>query len=252
MSNKIIAKKLDEAAMNATAIAQFNTDEDAYAIQRENIAHRLARGEKLVGVKMGFTSKAKMIQMGVDDVIIGRLTDAMQFAAGQELLLENFIHPRIEPEIAFLLKAPLNGEVTLAEAAAAVDKVAPAMEIIDSRFQDFKFSLSDVIADNASSAGFIIGRWQDMTMLIDNLGMVVSYDGVPILSGSSAAIYGDPLLSLAAAARKASQIGLRLEAGMIILAGSATAAEALRAGVHVSLQVQHLGNVAINIADKGK
>jgi 2-oxo-3-hexenedioate decarboxylase len=248
-----LARTIDIAARDATAIAQLTGAAPfdlatAYAIQRDSIALRLARGERRVGVKMGFTSRAKMVQMGVHDMIWGRLTDAMRVEDGGRLALDRFVHPRVEPEIAFLLKAPLEGVVSPAEALAAVEAVAPAMEIIDSRYDAFRFSLEDVVADNASSSGFVVGPWHRPDVDVSNLGMVVTFDGRPVQIGSSAGILGHPLRALAAASRMSSAAGERLEAGWIVMAGAPVAAEPLRAGVHVEAEVQHLGRVAFTVA----
>ncbi len=160
------------------------------------MARRLGRGERQVGMKMGFTSRAKMLQMGIDDLIWGRLTSGMRVEEGSTIKLSSYVHPRVEPEIAFLLKRPLAGDVTASEALAAVEAIAPALEIIDSRYQNFKFSLPDVIADNASSSGFVIGAWNAPNSDIGNLGMVMSFDGKAQHMGSSAAILGNPLRAL--------------------------------------------------------
>ena len=248
-----LAKTVDDAARNAKAIRQLSestpiTVEEGYAIQAAAFSRRLARGETQVGMKMGFTSRAKMIQMGLSDMVWGRLSDQMLIEDGDEIDLKNYVHPRIEPELAFLLKRPLEGPVTAAEAMAAVDAVAPAMELIDSRYRNFKFSLADVVADNSSSSGFVLGAWQTPTADLTNLGMVLEFDGRPVQIGSSAAILGHPLRSLAAASRLSSEAGEPLKAGWIVMAGGATAAEALRPGVHVRNMVQDLGFVGISVA----
>jgi len=155
--------------------------------------------------------------------------------------LKRYIHPRVEPELAFLLGAPLAGIVTPLQARAALEAVAPALEIIDSRYENFKFSLSDVIADNASSAGVVIGPWAAQDVDLGNLGMVMSFNGEVAQAGSSAAILGHPLRALITAARLIGERGGRLEAGDIVLAGAATSAEPLRVGLHVRLEVQMLG-----------
>ena len=155
-----LAERLDQAAQSARATTQLSADitvEQAYEIQRLSIARRLSRGERRIGTKMGFTSRAKMVQMGVSDLIWGRLTDLMLQEEGGDVRIANFVHPRVEPEIAYLLKQPLVGRVTAMQAFAAVEAIAPALEIIDSRYENFKFSLTDVIADNSSSSGLIIG-----------------------------------------------------------------------------------------------
>jgi len=244
---KEVAQIVDEAAVNAEAISQLSaqgyqlTLTQAYQVQAQSVANRLARGEQQVGIKMGFTSRAKMIQMGVDDMIWGPLTDAMFIEEGGETTWEKYVHPRVEPEIAFLLKKPLSGNVTLSEVMASVQAVAPALEIIDSRYDNFKFSLEDVVADNCSSSGFTIGAWQTPQTDIANLGMVMEFDGEAVEIGSSAGILGNPWRSLAAAARVAGEAGKVLPAGSIVLAGASTAAQALKPGVHVRLNCEKLG-----------
>lgn len=246
-----LAKLVDEAATNARAIEQLSAQHDlsladAYAVQRASIARRLARGERRVGVKMGFTSRAKMAQMGVADVIWGRLTDQMRLEDGGTLRLSAHVHPRAEPEIAFLLGRDLPTAPGPAEAAAALAGVAPALEIIDSRYRAFRFSLTDVIADNASSAAFVLGPWSPPSTDVGNLGMILEVDEQPVEIGSSAALLGHPLRSLAAAARLAAAAGEPLRAGDIVLAGGATAAVALRPRARVRVVVERLGRAAFH------
>ena len=248
-----LARTLDDAAVSAKATRQLSdketlTESEGYDVQAASIGRRIARGEKRVGVKMGFTSRAKMIQMGIDDMIWGRLTDQMLIEDGGTLSMADYVHPRVEPEIAFLLGRPLAGTVTGAEALAAVEAVAPAMEIIDSRYRNFKFSLADVVADNCSSSGFVVGPWQDADADLTNLGMILEFNGRPRQIGSSAAILGNPVRALVSAARLSAAVGEPLEAGWIIMAGGATAAEALSPGDYVRNCVQHLGTVAFSVA----
>jgi len=247
------AKILDEAARTASAVPQLDPAgalslDDAYEIQHASIKRRLERGEQRVGVKMGFTSRAKMAQMGVDDVIWGRLSSAMQLEEGAPMDFERFIHPRVEPELAFVLKRELSGNVTAVEALAAVEAVAPALEIIDSRYLDFKFSLTDVIADNASSSGFVIGPWNDPHKDFSNLGLTMSIDGRVIQVGSTAAILGHPLRSLVAAARLSSAAGEPLQPGWVVLAGGATSAEWIAQGQYVSVEMEGLGIAGFHVA----
>ncbi|MCB2013459.1 MAG: fumarylacetoacetate hydrolase family protein [Sphingobium sp.] len=247
-----IAERLDSAQLNASATPQLSEPlsvDDAYAVQAASMARRYSRGERRVGIKMGFTSRAKMAQMGVDEMIWGRLTDGMMVEDGDSISFARYVHPRVEPEIAFLLKDDLPGPVTMMAAAAALDGVAPALEIIDSRYENFKFSWTDVVADNSSSSGFVIGPWNDPRQDISNLGMLMEIDGAPRQIGSSAAILGNPLRSLVAAARLASAAGEPLRAGDVIMAGGATAAEALAVGNHVRLSVQGLGLVEFRVAE---
>jgi 2-oxo-3-hexenedioate decarboxylase len=247
-----LAATADDGARTATAIAQFTHShdldvDDAYAIQALSVGRRVGRGERLVGVKMGLTSRAKMAQVGVDSVIWGRLTDAMMRADGSPLSLAGFVHPRVEPEIAFLLGEPLAGRVTGLQAMRAVAVVAAAAEIIDSRYENFQFTLPDVIADNSSSSAFVVGDWHDPSTPIDNLGIVVSVDGRTAEVGSSAAILGNPVRSLVEAARMVADAGMRLEPGWIVLAGGATAAVPLTVGSSYRIDVATLGRVGFSV-----
>ncbi len=257
MTNIIdLARIVDEAALRATAIAQLSastdlTLADAYAIQRTSVERRIARGEGLVGIKMGFTSRAKATQMGVHDLIYGRLTDGMVLQDGGTVQLDRFVHPRVEPELAMRLGRSLCGRVGAAEAYAAVEAVAPALEIIDSRYQNFRFSLADVVADNSSSSAFVVGAWQPRPANPSNLGMLMCIDGLPVQVGSTAAVLGNPVRALASAARLLAESGERLEAGWIVLTGGATAAEALRGGVYVSAELENLGCVGFRVAGEG-
>lgn len=250
-----LALRLDEAQQRATAIEQLAEPlniAEAYVVQAALIERRLARGETLTGVKMGFTSAAKRQQMGVDDLIFGVLTDEMAVADGGTTDLATYVHPRVEPEVAFRLGKTVSGDLSLSEAREAVDAVAPALEIIDSRYQDFKFSLSDVVADNCSSAGYVLGPWLDQAELLDdttNLGMVMSVNGQQVQVGSSAAISGNPLQSVVDAARLAQECGAELLAGSILLAGAATAAVPLEPGCEITLEVQHLGSISFRTED---
>ncbi len=246
------ASLLDNAAFHAHAVDQIDPEgclplPEAYAIQAAAMELRLSRGERRTGVKMGFTSRAKMIQMGISDVIWGRLASGMQVEEGTAISFARYVHPRVEPELAFVLKHPLAGDVTAVQALAAVEAVAPALEIIDSRYRDFKFTLPDVIADNASSSGYVIGPWCDPHSEIDNLGMTLNIDGRTVQIGSTAAILGHPLRSLVAAARLSAAAGEPLQAGWVVMAGGATPAEWLKPGQYVSVDMEGLGSAGFHV-----
>jgi 2-oxo-3-hexenedioate decarboxylase len=241
-----LAQQLDVAARDAREVAQIDPEghlslQDAYAIQHMSIQRRVSRGARRIGVKMGFTSRAKMIQMGLSDVIWGRLTDDMLIEEGMAASFARFVHPRAEPEIVFLLKKPLPGHVTAAEALASVEAVAPALEVIDSRYRDFKFTLPEVIADNASSSGIVVGPWTNPHEDFSNLGLTMSIDGRVVQVGSTAAILGHPLRSLVAAARLSDAAGESLQAGWVVMAGGATPAEWIKPGQYVSIEMERLG-----------
>jgi 2-keto-4-pentenoate hydratase len=248
---EVLAKKLDEAARTASSIEQLSVSSsfslaDAYEIQRLSIARRLGRSERLAGYKMGFTSKAKMQQMGVDDLIWGRLTDQMIIEEGGDISLANYVHPRVEPELCYLIKKPLSGRVTMLEAWSAVEAVAPALEVIDSRYANFKFSLEDVVADNCSSSGFVVGPWHKPDIDVSNLGMILQINGRDVGFGSSAAILGHPARSLLAAARCLGEVGEELKPGQVLMAGAATEAFALQADQNIRLEVDQLGSLSFS------
>lgn len=247
-----IAARLDDAAMMARAIPQLTellTLAEAYDVQSRSMQRRYARGERRIGVKLGFTSRSKMLQMGVSDLILGRLTDHMLTEAGNPLSRARFVHPRVEPEVAFLIKQPLAGKVDPMTAMAAVAGVAPALEIIDSRYEDFRFSVTDVVADNTSAAAIVIGPWADPSIDLANLGMLMEIDGTPRQIGSTAAILAHPLYALVAAARLVHAQGEQLAAGDIVMAGAATAAEAISANQFVKLSVEKLGGVSFTMGE---
>jgi 2-keto-4-pentenoate hydratase len=252
MNEAELADILERAAAGRAPVGKL-TDRyplglaDAYRVQRLNIDRRVERGERIVGVKMGFTSKAKMVQMGVDDVIWGILTDAMAAGSGP-YDLSGLIHPKVEPEVVFRL----GRRVDSAEgAASAVDAVALGYEILDSRFEGYKFTLPDVVADNASAAGFGIGPWQQVTASsavgtsanpdISDLPVTLSVNGQVAQTASTAAILGDPWESLRSAARLATQAGILLEEGWIVLAGAITEAAPLTPGDVITVTAEGFG-----------
>ncbi|SIR69092.1 2-keto-4-pentenoate hydratase [Micromonospora avicenniae] len=248
-----IAERLGLAADTATAIGQLAAEtgldvDAAYAVQTALLQRRLDRGERLVGLKMGLTSRAKMAQVGVDEVIWGRLTDVMRVPDGGTVDTGAYIHPRVEPEVAFLLdRLPEPGE-PVGDFTDAVRAVAPAIELIDSRYADFTFSLPDVVADNTSAAAFVVGPWSPVPDGLENLGVLLEIDGRVAQVGSTAAILGDPRRALDEGIRLAGRHGVGLREGWLFLAGAATAAVPLRPGAHVRAVVEKLGTASLRAA----
>lgn len=248
-----LAERLDNAMLTRQATPQITLEyplltlADAYVIQALLVHRRLQRGERRIGMKMGLTSRAKMMQVGVNEMSWGRLTDAMILEEGGLLMRDAYIHPRLEPELAFLIGRPLSGKVTAAQAMSAVDGVAPAMELIDSRYRDFKFTLNDVVADNSSSTGLVIGSWRSPEQDLTNLGVVLEVNGRVIETASTAAILGNPVRSLVAAARLAGEAGETLHPGDIVMSGGITAAHTVSPGETVRATLQNLGFVSISI-----
>jgi len=252
-----LARALDAARLERREVAPLTREvphlslADAYAIQEEGLRLRLSRGERVVGLKMGLTSEAKRRQMNLESPVYGVLTDRMQVQAGGVIALAQGIHPKIEPEIAFRTSRELGGKVTRDEVLDACVSVFAAMEILDSRYRDFKyFSLPDVVADNASSSLFVLGtevhppRARDLT----RLEMKMAVNGEVVQAARSDAISGDPVLSVIQLCELLALRGQVLPAGSIVLAGAATAAHMLRPGDRVHLTVDGLGSVAVSAA----
>jgi 2-oxo-3-hexenedioate decarboxylase len=221
---------------------------NGYTIQAAGLALRRSQGERLVGFKMGLTSEAKRQQMNLHSPVYGVLTDAMRVPDGGVVDVATGIHPRIEPEVCFRVGRTLKGQVTLEEAAAACTGVAPAVELIDSRYHGFKyFSLPDVIADNSSSFLFVVGDFVPLKGLdLDRLSMSVFVNGEQRASAISSAISGHPLRSVVQLCGLLAEQGQELPEGSVVMAGGATAAEPLLAGQRVELRVEGLGRVSVS------
>jgi len=246
------AERLDQAAFQAKATSQISLEsalsvDDAYEVQALSLAHRYARGERLIGLKLGFTSKAKMEQMGVHDMIWGRLTDQMYLDSGGSLDMNAFIHPRVEPEICFRVAKDLPWPLKRADLMEYIDGVAPALEVIDSRYQNFKFSLEDVIADNCSSSAFVVGPWMSQHTPLANLKIELIVEGETVQAGNSDAILGDPWESVIAAARLGHQYGQAIVAGSYLMAGAATSAVYLKKGQSIEAKVESLGTIGFKV-----
>ena len=227
------------------------TEEIAYAAQDLALEARLGDGERLVGVKLGVTSRAKQRQVGVDTPNVAWLTDAMALPAGEPIPVDELIHPRIEPEIAFLLGRDLQGPgVGPAEALAAVELVFGAIEIIDSRFSGYAFTVTDVTADNSSSGRFVLGSTglppESVDLWLESCLLEVG--GEVVDSATGAAVYGHPGEALAFAANKLAERGRGLKAGWLVLTGGMTDAVPLTPGMSASAQFGHLGTVTVRVS----
>ncbi|MEM6964736.1 MAG: fumarylacetoacetate hydrolase family protein [Bacteroidota bacterium] len=249
MNNKELAKKLDHAFQNVAAIPQISTikpitEQDGYDIQKESMQKRYLRGEKMLGVHLGFTSEEKRKKLGVDQIILGQLTSSMLIQKGGVVLLEHFLRPRVQPELCFLVKKEISEEIKLEEIKEYIIGVAPALQITDSRYQGFKFHLPDVIADNCFSAGFAIGNWSDLETPIENLTIKLQDGAETLLSGSSKTILGNPYQAVVEAAKLCQVLGLKLKRGSYILAGAATASVELQKEQHIKVEVEQLGHTS--------
>lgn len=227
------------------------TMDDAYAIQQVQLQSWLDSGLVLKGHKVGLTSAAMQQQMGVDQPDFGVLLENMFYPEFSPIPVEAFIQPRIEPEIGLVLGRDLTGPgVTIAEAAAAVDFVLPALEIIDSRIEDWKISITDTIADNASSGGVVLGS-SPTPLTGSNLALVgcnLYGNGALVASGAGGAVLGSPLLAVAWLANTVGQHGVTLRAGHVVLTGSVTRAQVVVPGDTWSAQFAGLGSVTARFA----
>jgi 2-oxo-3-hexenedioate decarboxylase len=178
-----------------------------------------------------------MAQMGVTEMIYGQLTDAMRLPESGVVERDRFIHPRVEPEVAFILRRPLPGTLELDEVRDSVAAICPAIEVIDSRYRNFRFSLTDVVADNSSAAAFVLGAPVPAETAIGDLSVTLAINDFVQAKGSTSAILGDPWLSLLKAAQFAARDGIVLGEGDIVLAGAATKALPANSGDQVKVEI---------------
>jgi 2-oxo-3-hexenedioate decarboxylase len=254
---RAIAQSLEEAEVEkreVTRITEANPDlsvEDAYRIQEELVGLKLQRGYRIVGPKMGLTSQAKMKQMNVSDPIYGYVFDYM-VVGGSVLSMRELIHPKVEAEIAFVLGRDIEGPgITGAQVLAATEYIVAALEIIDSRYRNFEFTLPDVIADNTSSSRVFIGSTlrKPEEMDLDLVGVTLSINGEIKDLGAGAAVLSHPANSVAMLANMLSRRGLKLKAGEIILSGGITGAHMLSAGDMVTAKWDGLGSIEFRVTE---
>ncbi len=250
----MLAERVEHAQLNAMTLTKLTAEFpqfsmlDGYAVQDALRARAIARGSRLVGFKAGLTSKAKMKQMGVEVPSFGYLTNDMCVAEGSAIPVDGLIHPRVEAEVAFVTGTDLSGADCTAEAVlAATDFVLPALEVIDSRYEKFKFDLESVIADNGSAARYVAGgRPRNVADLdLRSLGVVVEKNGEIQACAASAAVMGHPAEAVAMLVRHLHQRGEILPAGSFVMSGGITEAIAVAAGDSIIARFQELGSISI-------
>jgi 2-keto-4-pentenoate hydratase len=222
------------------------TVDDAYAIQQRQVDTRIAGGARIAGFKIGLTSAPIQQQLGVDEPDYGHLFTDMIYAADEPIPAGSFLQPRAEPEVALVLGAPLPGPgLSVADVLSATAYVVPAIEIIDSRITDWRITLEDTVADNASSGGLVLGSTPIPVGGLDLslLGCVLRRNGRIQLTGAGAAVMGSPLHAATWLANTLTARGAELAAGHVILTGSITAAIDVQAGDAVSNTIDRLGSV---------
>lgn len=254
MNQSELAERLISAARERVATTPLTDDypeldvETAYTIQDAVVQARQDSGAVVSGAKLGLTSVAKQRQMNVDEPLYGWLSDDMAIDTGEQLVCDRFIQPRCEPEIAFLLGGDLAGpDVTAAHVIAATDLVFPAVDVLDSRFAGYSFTLPDVVADNSSCAGYVLGG-QGIDPAGFDLrltGCVFEKNGELIATAAGAAVLGHPAASVAWLVRKLASRDQGLEAGQVVLSGSMTEAIAVEPGDVITARLDRLGTVEI-------
>lgn len=252
-----LTDRVESAQLNAKPIPKL-TDEypamtlaDAYAVQLELRRRWLAQGRRQVGWKAGLTSKAKMLQMGVDVPAIGFLLEDTERDENVPVPTEDLIHPRVECEVAFVTKSPLAGaDCTREDVLAATAYVLPAIEIIDSRFSGFKFDLPSVVADNSSSARYVAGsrKLQPSELNLCALKVVMEKNGEVAATGTSAAVMGHPADAVALLVKVLHELGEQLPAGSFVMSGGITEAIAVKPDDQIVARYDDLGSVSVRFA----
>jgi len=224
------------------------TIEDAYAIQQHLNARRLVAGEKIIGKKIGVTSKAVMNMLGVFQPDFGLLMNGMVYNEGQAIQAKTLIQPKAEGEIAFVLKRPLKGPgVTASEVLAATEGVMACFEIVDSRIRDWKIKIQDTVADNASCGVFVLGdRLVDPRKVdLNTCGMVLEKNGDVVGTGAGAAALGSPVNAVVWLVNTLGKLGIGLEAGEVVLSGALAAMVPVVAGDNLRVSIGGIGGCSV-------
>ena len=249
-----IANDLIVAERERKTIGQFSDSypdldlETAYRAQRAFVQSKLDAGERFVGYKLGLTSRNKQQAMGVDAPLYGRVTSGMICGYGEPVRLDRFIHPRVESEIAFLLARDIEPPATVISVLAATEVVFGAVDVLDSRYEGFKFTLTDVVADNASAGGFYLGPVTRRPGDLEDLGLigcVVRVAGEVVMTAAGAAVMGHPAASVAWLANQLAAEGEVLKAGQLVFSGGVTAPVPVVAGGSVTFQFGGLGAIEV-------
>jgi 2-oxopent-4-enoate/cis-2-oxohex-4-enoate hydratase len=224
------------------------TIDDAYHIQQRMIERRVQAGERIIGKKVGVTSRAVMNMLGVYRPDFGYMLDGMTYNEGQSVDMATLIQPKAEGEIAFILKRDLLGPgITNADVLAATECVMPCFEIVDSRIRDWKIKIQDTVADNASCGVFVLGDQAIDPRRIDLslCGMVLEKNGDIIATGAGAAALGSPVNAVTWLANTMGALGIPLKAGEVILSGALAAMFPARAGDSFRVSIGGLGSCSV-------
>ncbi len=238
-----------QAVSPLTARGEDISIDDAYHISLRMLERRQAAGARVIGKKIGVTSKAVQSMLNVHQPDFGYLTDDMVFNSGEVMpISERLIAPRAEGEIAFILKKDLMGpSVTNADVLAATECVMPCFEIVDSRIKDWNIAIQDTVADNASCGLFVLGEEAVSPRKVDlvTCGMVVEKNGAIISTGAGAAALGSPVNCVAWLANTLGEFGISLKAGEVILSGSLVPLEPVQAGDSLRVEIGGIGSASV-------
>lgn len=229
--------------------------EDAYRIQERMISRRLSDGETIVGKKIGVTSRAVQEMINVDQPDFGQLTSEMTYAAGEPIPVDGLIQPRVEAEVAFVLKRDLEGPgVTAMDVLRATDYVAPCFEIVDSRITDWKIRIQDTVADNASCGVYMVGADKVSPTKLDLslAGMVLEMNGELYSTAAGAAVQGGPVNAIVWLANTLGRLGMPFRAGEVILSGSQSRLIPVVAGDRLRCTVGGLGQCEVQFVEGGR
>jgi 2-oxopent-4-enoate/cis-2-oxohex-4-enoate hydratase len=224
------------------------TIEQAYGIQQRMIERRLQDGERIVGKKIGVTSRAVMNMLGVYQPDFGYMLDSMIVSEGDSIPMSTLIQPKAEGEIAFILKRDLMGPgIGNADVLAATECVMPCFEIVDSRIRDWKIKIQDTVADNASCGVFVLGdRAVDPKRIdLNTCGMVLEKNGEVVATGAGAAALGSPVNAVAWLANTLGRLGIGLKAGEVVLSGALAAMVPAKAGDNFRVSIGGLGGCSV-------
>ena len=251
----VLAADLAEAERSRQPIAPLTAAHpeidvvDAYEIQLINIRQRVAEGARVVGHKVGLSSLAMQQMMGVDEPDYGHLLNEMQVFEDTPVKADKYLYPRVEVEVGFILAHDLPGaNCTEDDVLKATEAFVPSIELIDTRITDWKIALCATIADNASSAGFVLGAGRVAPTDIDitQIDAVLTCNGEVAAKGRSDAVLGNPVTAVAWLARKVESFGVRLRAGDIVLPGSCTRAIDVHPGDNFVAEFAGLGSVRLS------
>jgi 2-keto-4-pentenoate hydratase len=252
------AEHLEQAVLQGkgvdpiTALDPDISIQEAYQVQLVTIDKKVKAGSRIVGKKIGLTSLAMQLLLKVDQPDYGHLLDDMVVENGGNIPFSRVLQPRVEAEIAFVLKTDLIGpRVTALDVLLATNYVLPALEIVDSRVADWKIKLQDTVADNASSGLYVLGGKPVKPDAVDlpQVGMALYKNGELMNTGVGAAALGDPAASVAWLANKLFEFGIALKAGEVILSGALSAAVNAKPGDHFTARLAHLGQVSVSFTE---